>query len=134
LDQSGQMALYFPDSASGNSLNKFPKYNQEKLVHSFPVDYNYRVNLPTGTDNFFMLASEEAIPNPYFIFNQQGVYTDAVSRGAEKSELQNNPLSQLLDLGNDGARNGATPRGGGKPPVKLPASWSLKKYSIKCTY
>lgn len=141
LDQSGNMLLYFPDSASGNALNKFPKYKaNDEPVDTFPIDISYRVGLPTGTDNFFMLATDDPIPNAYNVFNQLGVNTDAISRGITKDSYRENPLTALFDLGNEPVEDAKSPtaRGGidnkGRPPVKLQASWNLLKYAFKCTY
>jgi hypothetical protein len=129
IDQSGRMALYFP-GASGNDINRFPKYDHGQLVDSFPIEVTYRVGLPTGKDNFFMLASDEPIGNPMLIFNQDGVSAGALSRGASDDDMRN-PLYELLDMGNGGDRPS---RGNGRPPRKLPGSWNLKKYTFKCTY
>ena len=133
LDQSGSMSLYFPDNR-GNAINKFPKYDHENLVNKFPINLTYRIPAPTGTDNFLMLATDEAITNPDLIFNQQGVNTNAVSRGFKKEDYKKNPFYQLLDLGNSDNDENPSMRGKPKSPAQLPATWVLQKFSFKCTY
>lgn len=132
LDQGGNMELYLPLTGDENSGNKFPIYNQDKLVDSIPLYPAYRVGLPTGTDNFFLLASDEAIPNPENVFNQEGVNTNVTSRSVEPSKYKYNPLVELLDLGNFNYNSDSGTRG--LAPTKLPANWSIQKYSYKCTY
>ena len=137
LDQSGRMSLYFPDSAEGNSLNMFPKYIDNKLISHYPINLSSRIGLPTGTDNYFLLASETAIPNPYQVFNQESVNTGVIARGGGTGEFS--PLAQMLDTGNvgtstDADKNYKQRSPPGKPPSKLPSTWSLQKLAVKCTY
>ncbi len=132
LFQDGTMQLLFPSQENANDGNRFPLYNQDKLVDSIPITDPTLVTLPTGTDNYFMLASDEAIPNPAEVFSQQGVNSDVVSRGVDLSDNNKNPLIELLDLGNFNYSQGAGSRG--LAPTKLPANWSIQKFSYKCTY
>jgi len=130
VDQGGNMSLYFPISGNGNTGNKLPVYDKEKLYDTMPIFIPYRVTAPTGTDNFFVLATNEAIINADQLFNQEGVNTDAVSRGVGKGNYNKNPLSALLDVGNFSKTSASR----GLPPGRLPASWCLQKFSYKCTY
>jgi len=119
IDQSGAMSLYYPEE--GNVNNKFPKFENGILIKEIPL-LTYAIPAPSGTDNFYLLACEDPINNASLIFNQAGVYSGVLSRGLRD---ESNPLSDLLDLGNARSR--------GVPP-KLPATWSLQRFSYKCTY
>lgn len=120
VDQSGAMQLYYPDEG-GNVDNKFPKFYNNNLIKEFTILTN-SVPPPSGTDNYFLLACDEPIPNAALILNQEGVYSGVASRGLRSDS---NPLSDLLDIGNSGSRG---------LPKKLPATWSLQRLSFRCTY
>jgi hypothetical protein len=120
VDQSGAMQLYYPGE-DGNVENKFPKFENNNIIKEVPI-ISYTVPAPSGTDNFFLLASDEPIPNASMILNQEGVYSGITSRGLRDDT---NPLSDLLDLGNAGSRG---------VPKKLPATWSIQRFSFRCTY
>lgn len=132
LFQDGRMQLLFPSEENANDGNRFPLYNQDKLVDSIPITDPTVVTLPTGTDNYFMLATDQAIPNPGEVFSQEGVNSDVISRGVCSSDNNKNPLTELLDLGNFNNNGGSVTRA--LPPKKLQANWSIQKYSYKCTY
>ncbi len=119
IDQSGAMGLFYPEE-DGNVSNKFPKYENEKPVSEIRLR-SWEVPVPSGTDNYFLLASEEPIANPGQVFNQEGVYSGIGTRGLSGS----NPLLDLLDMGNDGSRGII---------LKTPGTWSIQRYSYRCTY
>jgi hypothetical protein len=133
LDQSGTMQLLFPDDETGNSENKLPVYNNGQMKREYTINKSGRIPLPTGTDNYFILATNEVIPNPDRIFNQQGVNSNVISRGISENDYLKNPLYQLLDVGNVDSTIKGSFRDG-RLPSKLPSSWTLKKFSYKCTY
>lgn len=120
VDQSGAMQLYYPGE-DGNVDNKFPKFDNNNIVKEFTILTN-TVPPPSGTDNYFLLACDEPIPNAALILNQEGVYSGVASRGLRNDS---SPLSDLLDMGNAGSRG---------LPKKLPATWSLQRLSFRCTY
>ncbi|HYM93167.1 MAG TPA: caspase family protein, partial [Chitinophagaceae bacterium] len=120
VDQSGAMQLYYP-SDDGNVENKYPKFYNNSIIKEVTI-ITYTVPAPSGTDNFFLLACDEPIPNAAMILNQEGVYSGIISRGLRNNA---NPLSDLLDMGNAGSRG---------LPKKLPATWSLQKLSFRCNY
>ncbi len=120
IDQSGAMELYFPGD-DGNVTNKYPKFDNGNLVKEVTL-LSATIPPPSGTDNYFLLACDEPIQNATQIFNQAGVYAGVSSRGIIDTS---NPLTELLDIGNVGSRG---------LPKKLPATWSLEKYSFRCTY
>ncbi len=121
IDQSGSIRLIYPISYESDVTNKFPKINENQIVKEENIRKPYILKIPTGTDNFFVLASREPIKNPKAIFNQTSVNSDSGPIEARDRV----GLSDLLNLGNDKARSG---------PGKLKADWSLQKYSFRCMY
>lgn len=119
IDQRGEMRLYYPSNGS-NVDNKFPKFINDQLVKDTTLLGPYTVGEPSGTDTFFLLACEEPINNALLLFNQQSIYTGISTRD------NNNPLANLLDMGNVSNRTATT--------KIIPANWSLQKISILCTY
>lgn len=120
VDQSGAMQLYYPGD-DGNVENKFPKFENNNIIREVNI-ISYTIPPPSGTDNFFLLASDEPIPNASTILNQEGVFSGVTSRGLR---MESNPLSDLLDMGNAGSRG---------LPKKLPSTWSIQRFSFRCTY
>ena len=116
IDKQGNMLLGYPDAEGGNVDNQFPKIdNDHRLVTDVQL-FEGEVSEPVGTDNYFLLASDEPIPNYAAVLNQEGV------RGAPKG---NNPLGNLLNLGNDGGTRGFT---------KSVSNWTLIRLSVKSSY
>ena len=115
IDKQGNMMLGYPDAESGNADNQFPKISDHKLVSDVLL-FEGEVSEPVGTDNYFLLASDEPIANYAAVLNQAGV------RGAPKD---NNPLGNLLNIGNEGGTRGFT---------KSVSNWNLIKLSIKSSY
>jgi hypothetical protein len=112
IDKDGSMLLGFPDDG-GNVTNQFPKYENNILVRSATL-FDGEVQEPVGTDNYYVLASDEPIPNYVMLFNQEGV------RAGIKGNP--NPLGNLLNLG-----NAEGTRGFGKSV----SNWSLMRLSVK---
>jgi len=113
IDKWGGMYLLFPSTT--DDQNKFPSKDGEEIGRGFPIT-SYRVPEPSGTDNFFLLATDEEIPNCDMIFNQVGV----------RSPTPDSGFGQLIGLGNYGSRR--------FPPPPIPSSWNLYKLSFKCTH
>ena len=111
IDSKGGMNLLFPDVNSGNIENKFPVTdafnNAEKRTHIADI----LITPPVGTDNYFMLSSEEAIGN-LSIFNQEAVIT----RGPESK----NPLEALLFTGTKT-----------RSEVITPITWGINKTVLR---
>lgn len=120
VDQSGSMQLYYPGD-DGNVENKFPKFDNDQIVKEITI-ISYKVPAPSGTDNFFLLASEDPIPNASAVLNQSGVNSGITSRGLKNNS---NPLTELLDMGN--AENTRLSK-------KISATWSIQRFSFRCTY
>jgi len=119
IDQSGAMGLFYPED-DGNVTNKFPKLINGEPVKEIMIR-NYKVPIPSGTDNYFLLACDEPVINPGQVFNQEGVYSGLQTRGI----TDNNPLMGLIDMGNAGSRG---------LPGKTAATWSIQRYSFLCRY
>lgn len=123
IDKYGNMQLCYPSGSDGNMNNRFPKYdNGNNMIadRSFEL-MSFTATEPAGTDNFFLLATDEAIPDYERVFNQQGVQSNNASRGVSRDH----PLSALLDIGNEGSRG---------VPKKTARSWSLQRSSFTCTH
>jgi hypothetical protein len=118
IDKYGNMQPLYPDEREGNGENLFPAFDPLKgnsLVRDVKLCDTYRVTIPSGTDNYFLLATEEAIPNSRSLFTQEGV-----QRGLNYTTV----LGQLLELGNESTRGFSS----------LPKTWNLKRFPIHCTY
>jgi Caspase domain len=118
IDQAGTMTLLYPAPSSGNT-NKFPKLDEDHLPvleKKLDAGFIYSGGEPVGTDNYYFLATDEAIPNYDIVFNQAGVG----ARGVE------GPLGQLLNLGNAGTRSATM--------TKTPASWILQRIPVKTVH
>jgi Caspase domain len=125
IDQDGDMQLLYPAPGEVNEENKFPKYDlHDNMIQqtNFQLCDPYVVPPPSGTDNFFLLTTDEPIPNAGTLLNQTGVYSGIETRGLTSAD---NPLDDLFDMGNSGSR--------GFPTV-LPSSWSLQRISMLCKY
>ncbi len=116
IDKEGNMVLGYPDAGDGNVGNQFPKYDNRrewvKDVYLFGGD----VSEPIGTDNYFLLASDEPITNFAAVFNQEGVRAGTPKGGS--------PLGNLLNMGNEGGTRGFT---------KSASTWNLIRMPVKST-
>ena len=113
IDKQGNMLLGYPDAGSGNVDNQFPKIDNDHQLVKDVVLFTGSVSEPVGTDNYFLLASDEPIPNYSAVLNQEGV------RGVPQGK---NPLGNLLNLGNEEGTRGFT---------KSVSNWNLLRFSIK---
>lgn len=115
IDQSGTMTLLYPGPSSGNT-NKFPKLNENHLPileKKLDAGLVYSGSEPVGTDNYYFLVTDEAIPDYDIVFNQAGVRGSGIE-GA---------FGDLLNLGNATARSGSM--------SKTPAGWILQRIAVK---
>jgi len=116
IDKQGNMLLGYPDVESGNVTNQFPKIDNDHKMVKDVLLFEGEVSEPVGTDNYFLLASDEPIANYAAILNQDGV------RAAGKDK---NPLSNLLNLGNNGGTRNFN---------KSISNWTLQKLAVKSSY
>ena len=75
------------------------------------------VTQPSGTDTYYLLATDQPIANPQLALNQTGV------RG--HSATGDSPLEKLLNMGNEGFSN----RG-----LNTTEHWTLRRLSVKAVY
>ncbi|MFZ4413226.1 MAG: caspase family protein [Bacteroidales bacterium] len=121
LDKNGKMTLGFPNVSDGNVANKFPQRIDGELIRDIGL-FGYIVTEPVGTDNLFLLATEEPFANYAQLFNQEGV------RRSETRGGDTNPLSELFNMGNAPAMRG------GFDKIKTPANWSIYRLSVKSSH
>jgi hypothetical protein len=79
---------------------------------------NFSIGIPTGTDTYFLLATDEPIQQYASLFNQAG------TRSVNLTE-ETNPLKDLINIGNEQKTRSIS---------KTPKTWSLSKLSIKSIY
>ena len=113
IDRDGQMQLLYPAASVGNVDNQFPRYLNNELVRSTYL-VGGKVGGPIGTDTYFVLATDEGIPNYAQVFNQEGV------------RAVNTPfaLKPILMTGMEGNTRSNT---------QTPTNWSLQRLSMVCT-
>jgi hypothetical protein len=122
MDKDGQMTLLYPDETDGNQNNKFPKYKEfpswNERLKVIPL-LKLQASEPVGTDHYFMIASEQQIPDYASLFNQDGI--GANKRGGVATD---NPFDVLLDMESE------TVSGRGGPAVTTGYTWNLLKYTL----
>lgn len=112
IDRDGKMQPLYPDPSEGNVDNKFPRYVEGELVAKTLLAAG-TVEGPIGTDSYYILATDEAIPNYAAVFQQAGVR-------AISSKF---PLKSIMMTGMEGNTRSNT---------KTPTNWSLIRRSIIC--
>lgn len=116
IDREGTMQLLFPEVGNGNNEdNRFPFYKQNKIDERKEL-FQYTVEEPVGTDQFFVLMTDQPILSPEYIFNQEGI-TSRNYKGANQ-----NALLDLLNMGNEGYKSRS---------IITPENWALVKLLIK---
>lgn len=113
IDINGQMQLAYPRGVDGNQINQFPKKDEKGNIVSRERIFGGTIREPAGTDNYFILATDEAIPNHVAIFSQAGVR--AVTQGS-------GPLVNLLNMGNVG---------GTRSLNTTVSNWTIIKMQVK---
>jgi hypothetical protein len=114
IDAKGKMQLLYPEASGGSSENKFPFYKDGQPLKGIILRDDMVASDPVGTDNFFVIASDQQIPGYHQIFNQEGV------RGGPGGV--NHPLSDLLQMGNESKARSID--------TKTPADWTLLRCSV----
>jgi hypothetical protein len=114
IDSTGRSVLLFP--ASGSVENRVSPGDlgapSSPVASPFPLGPAavFEVTAPYGRDTYFLLTSDEAIPNPW-VLEWDGVRT----RGPQGST----PLEELLSV-TGGAVRAAV-------PLRTPATWTLER-------
>jgi len=111
IDSGGKGVLLFP--LSGSVENRLPLANEDAPAARPPREIalgdrgSFRVTPPFGVDTYFLLTTDEALPNPWCL------EWDGVRGGGEPHKTA---LEELLALG------GMT-----RSPLRTPANWSIEK-------
>ncbi len=113
INKYGKMQLLFPIGADGNKHNKFPQMDGAKVNPKVEI-VGYEVEEPVGTDNIFLLATDEPISTYAVLFNSDDV------RGGGIRNATMNPLESILNI--------APTTRDIKP--KTPANWVLYKLPV----
>lgn len=106
IDSDGRSVLLYPRASSGSVENCFPLRPQERPPEEIPLA-GFEVSPPFGVDTYFVLTTEQALPNPS-ILEWNGVRQAAASPSS--------PLEQLLAALGSEAR-----------AVVTPGSWSIER-------
>jgi len=117
IDKEGTMTLLYPNPSKGNVENRFPQINANSRKEAVEL-INFSIGIPTGTDTYFLLATDEPIQQYALLFNQTGTRSVNVAEDT-------NPLRDLINLGNEQKTRSLS---------KTPKNWTLSKLSIKTIY
>jgi hypothetical protein len=119
IDKLGRMALIYPDKVGGNLHNKFPQVDGNLDIKKEVLLETLEVGEPAGTDNIFLLATDEQITTYAILFEQDGV------RGVQmRDKGEANPLGDILNLGNEKTATRSY-------KSKTPANWALYRLQVK---
>jgi hypothetical protein len=116
----GKMQLLYPGKSDGKVHNKFPQMYDDKIKTKVEL-IGYEVEPPSGTDNIFLLATDEPISTYGLLFDQDGVRDDAMRGDRGKK----NPLEDILNIGAPATRDI-------KP--KTPSNWVLYRMPVVSRY
>lgn len=107
IDSYGKSVLLFP--ASGSVENRFPLSTPPPPEIRLGNAGSFEVAPPFGVDTYFLLTTDEPLPNPW-VLEWDGIRTRAATSLT--------PLEQLLTLTDSASRGG---------PILTPSNWSLEK-------
>lgn len=110
IDRNGAMQLLYPSPNGGNVDNQFPQYTNGNLNRSTYL-VGGAVEGPIGTDTYYLLATDEEIPNYATIFQQGGV----------RAVTGKFPLKNILMTGMEGSTRNVS---------KTATNWSLIRRSM----
>ncbi len=113
IDSDGKMQLAYPRGVDGNQINQFPKKDNKGVIVIREKIFGGTIGEPAGTDNYFLLATDEAIPNHMSIFSQAGVRAAPINK---------TPLANLLNMGNEGGTRNLN---------KTISNWTVIKLQVK---
>ena len=111
IDNSGKMTLIFPRSSSVE--NRFPMTIEGKTNLESRLGPKLVMSSNSETDNYFLLASDEPIPNPG-VLNQEGVKTRGFG-------WDDSPFSTVVETGSNTR----------SPGFVSPSNWCIQKISIE---
>ncbi|HPH86428.1 MAG TPA: caspase family protein [Ferruginibacter sp.] len=116
IDKDGNMSLIYPSEHCGDVYQRVPQFTGLDMVKQYDL-CELEVTQPSGTDTYYLLATDQPIANPQLALNQTGV------RG--HSATGDSPLEKLLNMGNEGFSN----RG-----LNTTEHWTLRRLSVKAVY
>jgi hypothetical protein len=97
VDKNGRMRLHFPDMRKGNNCaSDINRVSKEWILQKNRMLIKYNVTKPAGTDNFFLLATDQPFSNCKAMLNQDGI-AQLITKGDVKDAL-----TRLFNLGNEG--------------------------------
>ena len=98
IDSTGNATCFFPQPSNGNDQNLLPRTTDAPApwIELTRAPYDFTVSEPGGTDNYFLVASEQ--PLDPAIFQWTGVRKPTLQRGNE------NPLEFLFTSTGEGTR------------------------------
>jgi len=112
IDSDGKSTLLFPGSDQGSVENRFPASTPPP--DQIDLDNTrFRPGRPYGIDTFFLLTTDEPLPNPS-ILEWDGVR--ALARAPQT------PLERLLELVASGERGA---------PLITPSAWSIERLPVE---
>lgn len=107
IDSHGRSVLLFPRAASGSVENRFPIDVTSAPPPAIPIGTTFEVAPPYGVDTYFLLTTDEPLPNPS-ILEWDGVRRDGAQAHSALERL-------FLDTGS------------GTRSVLTPAKWSIER-------
>jgi Caspase domain len=107
VDSNGKSTLLFPFITSGSVENRFPPSPPPAEIELGDAS-SFEVGPPYGVDTYFLLTTDEPLPNPAIL------EWDGVRSGGHPET----PLEQLLAMTASGTRSSS---------IATPASWSIEK-------
>ncbi len=111
VDSYGKSVLFFPRGPFGSVENRFPHPETAPDEIRLGPTASMIPNAPFGTDTYFLLSTDEALPDPW-ILEWDGVQ-------APKDDRGNTPLERVLLLMMSGDR--------GALPIPPGARWSIER-------
>ncbi|HEX8407356.1 MAG TPA: caspase family protein [Thermoanaerobaculia bacterium] len=109
IDGDGNGVLLYPAGGTGSVENRYPAPPPAALI-ALANDAALQVTAPYGVDTYFLLTTDEPLPNPW-VLQWDGV------RGGNTGEAKT-PLERLLALTGSASRSAR---------IVTPSSWSLER-------
>jgi hypothetical protein len=114
MDSFGSRQLLYPIGELGDVENLLPPEGTPPAEVSL-VKELFRVSPPFGTDTYFLLASDQKLPDP-LVLSEEGVRTRGLKGGGENEAL---PIDLLAPVMTRGMQVGAKP-----------ADWTLRRLTV----
>jgi len=116
IDSNGDATCFFPNPANGNDGNLIPQDDSASpRIEATLSEYDVEICEPAGTDNYFLIASEQPIDPE--IFKWTGV------RGHEERRGSENPIEFLFSSVGETVR-------GVHPGHSVPVTWQIQSIAV----